>query len=125
MEERQSRLSSTVWRRFQQYFCVRLIPQNSMFSNFCHVLNILLYLVFQIFIVLSYTFFVFESTIHHVSVCTLPMWASHRRKVRCLPCPCNHNGKTCGFSVLRSFGVFHISHPPCRLKLRSRSFLLP
>ena len=39
MEERQSRLSSTVWRRFQQYFCVRLIPQNSMFSNFCHVLR--------------------------------------------------------------------------------------
>ena len=39
MEERQSRLSSMVWRRFQQYFCVRLIPQNSMFSNFCHVLN--------------------------------------------------------------------------------------
>ena len=39
MEERQSRLSSTVWRRFQQYFCVRLIPQNSMFSNFCHVLK--------------------------------------------------------------------------------------
>ncbi|WP_220702009.1 hypothetical protein, partial [Bacteroides acidifaciens] len=29
--------SSMVWRRFQQYFCVRLIPQNSMFSNFCHV----------------------------------------------------------------------------------------
>ena len=39
MEERQSRLSSMVWRRFQQYFCVRLIPQNSMFSNFCHVLK--------------------------------------------------------------------------------------
>ena len=28
-------------------------------------------------------------------------------------------------SVLRSFGIFHISHPSCRLKLRSRSFLLP
>ena len=39
MEERKSRLSSMVWRRFQQYFCVRLIPQNSMFANFCHVLN--------------------------------------------------------------------------------------
>jgi len=43
MEERQSRLSSMVWRRFQQYFCVRLIPQNSMFSNFCHVLNVKTY----------------------------------------------------------------------------------
>ena len=32
-------MSSMVWRRFQQYFCVRLIPQNSMFSNFCHVLK--------------------------------------------------------------------------------------
>ncbi len=39
MEERKSRLSSMVWRRFQQYFCVRLIPQNSMFANFCHVLK--------------------------------------------------------------------------------------
>ena len=48
MEERQSRLSSMVWRRFQQYFCVRLIPQNSMFSNFCHVLNQLLKNSFKI-----------------------------------------------------------------------------
>ena len=39
MEERQSRLSSMVWRRLRPYFCVLLIPQNSMFSNFCHVLN--------------------------------------------------------------------------------------
>ena len=39
MEERQSRLSSTVWRRFRPYLCVRLIIQNSMFSNFCHVLK--------------------------------------------------------------------------------------
>ncbi len=37
MEERQRLLSSMVWRRFQPYFCVLLIPQNSMFSNFCHV----------------------------------------------------------------------------------------
>ena len=42
MEERKSRLSSMVWRRSQQYFCVRLIPQNSMFSNFCHVLKTLI-----------------------------------------------------------------------------------
>ena len=39
MEERQSRLSSMVWRRLRPYFCVLLIPQNSMFSNFCHVLK--------------------------------------------------------------------------------------
>ncbi len=39
-EERQSRLSSMVWRRLRPYFCVLLIPQNSMFSNFCHVLNL-------------------------------------------------------------------------------------
>ena len=39
MEERQSRLSSMVWRRLRPYFCVRLILLNSMFSNFCHVLN--------------------------------------------------------------------------------------
>ena len=43
MEERQSRLSSMVWRRLRPYFCVRLILLNSMFSNFCHVLkNIIL-----------------------------------------------------------------------------------
>ena len=29
-----------VWRRLRPYFCVRLILLNSMFSNFCHVLNI-------------------------------------------------------------------------------------
>ena len=40
MEERQSRLSSMVWRRLRPYFCVRLILLNSMFSNFCHVLKI-------------------------------------------------------------------------------------
>ena len=39
MEERQSRLSSMVWRRLRPYFCVRLILLNSMFSNFCHVLK--------------------------------------------------------------------------------------
>ena len=39
MEERQSRLSNMDWRRFRPYLCVRLIPQNSMFSNFCHVLK--------------------------------------------------------------------------------------
>ena len=39
MEERQSRLSNMDWKRFRPYLCVRLIPQNSMFSNFCHVLN--------------------------------------------------------------------------------------
>ena len=27
------------WKRFRPYLCVRLIPQNSMFSNFCHVLK--------------------------------------------------------------------------------------
>ena len=40
MEERQSRLSNMDWKRFRPYLCVRLIPQNSMFSNFCHVLKI-------------------------------------------------------------------------------------
>ena len=39
MEERQSRLSNMDWKRFRPYLCVRLIPQNSMFSNFCHVLK--------------------------------------------------------------------------------------
>ena len=39
MEERQSRLSNMDWKRFRPYLCVRLIPQNSMFSNFCHLLN--------------------------------------------------------------------------------------
>ncbi len=39
MEERQSRLSNMDWKRFRPYLCVRLIPQNSMFSNFCHALN--------------------------------------------------------------------------------------
>ena len=39
MEERQSRLSNMDWKRFRPYLCVRLIPQNSMFSNFCHILN--------------------------------------------------------------------------------------
>ena len=43
MEERQSRLSSMVWRRLRPYFCVRLILLNSMFSNFCHVLKTILY----------------------------------------------------------------------------------
>ncbi len=33
MEERQSRLSNMDWKRFRPYLCVRLIPQNSMFSN--------------------------------------------------------------------------------------------
>ncbi len=42
MEERQSRLSNMDWKRFRPYLCVRLIPQNSMFSNFCHVLNFLI-----------------------------------------------------------------------------------
>ena len=35
----QSRLSNMDWKRFRPYLCVRLIPQNSMFSNFCHLLN--------------------------------------------------------------------------------------
>ncbi len=39
MEERQSRLSNMDWKRFRPYLCVRLIPQNSMFSNFCHLLK--------------------------------------------------------------------------------------
>ena len=39
MEERRSRLSSMAWKRLQPYSCDRLIPQNSMSSNFCHVLN--------------------------------------------------------------------------------------
>jgi len=39
MEERQSRWSSMVWKRLRPYSCARLIPQNSMFSNFCHVLK--------------------------------------------------------------------------------------
>ncbi len=43
MEERQSRLSNMDWKRFRPYLCVRLIPQNSMFSNFCHVLNATLF----------------------------------------------------------------------------------
>ena len=43
MEERQSRLSNMDWKRFRPYLCVRLIPQNSMFSNFCHVLNSQIY----------------------------------------------------------------------------------
>ncbi len=40
MEERQSRWSSMAWKRSQPYFCVRLIRQNSMFSNFCHLLKL-------------------------------------------------------------------------------------
>ena len=43
MEERQSRLSSMAWKKLNPYFCVRLIHQNSMFSNFCHVVNCDLY----------------------------------------------------------------------------------
>ncbi len=43
MEERQSRLSNMDWKRFRPYLCVRLIPQNSMFSNFCHVLKSFLF----------------------------------------------------------------------------------
>ncbi len=43
MEERQSRLSNMDWKRFRPYLCVRLIPQNSMFSNFCHVLKSQIY----------------------------------------------------------------------------------
>ena len=43
MEERQSRLSSMVWKRFLPYLCVRLIPQNLMFSNFCHLLNLIIH----------------------------------------------------------------------------------
>ena len=39
MEERRSRLSSMAWKRLQPYSYDRLIPQNSMSSNFCHVLN--------------------------------------------------------------------------------------
>lgn len=39
MEERQSRLSSMVWKRLRPYFCVRQILLNSMFSNFCYVLK--------------------------------------------------------------------------------------
>ena len=39
MEERRSRLSSMAWKRLHQYSCGLLIPQNSMFSNFCHVLK--------------------------------------------------------------------------------------
>ncbi len=49
MEERQSRLSSTVWRRFRPYLCVRLIIQNSMFSNFCHVLKSIILCFSQIY----------------------------------------------------------------------------
>ena len=43
MEEMLSPLSSMAWKRLQQYSCGRLIPQNSMFSNFCHVLKIALH----------------------------------------------------------------------------------
>ena len=39
MEERRSRLSSMAWKRLQPYSYDRLIPQNSMSSNFCHVLK--------------------------------------------------------------------------------------
>ena len=39
MEERQSRWSSMVWKRLHPYLCARIIPPNSMFSNFCHVLK--------------------------------------------------------------------------------------
>lgn len=39
MEERQSRLSSMAWKNWNPYFCARLILQNSMFSNFCHVVK--------------------------------------------------------------------------------------
>ena len=39
MEERQSRWSSMGWKRLRPFSCARLIPQNSMFSNFCHVLK--------------------------------------------------------------------------------------
>ena len=48
MEERQSRLSNMDWKRFLPYLCVRLIPQNSMFSNFCHLLNILTHICAEI-----------------------------------------------------------------------------
>lgn len=45
MEERQSPLSSMGWKRLQLYLCVRPISRNSMFSNFCHVVKSIFYLV--------------------------------------------------------------------------------
>ena len=50
MEGRQSRLSNMDWKRFRPYLCVRLIPQNSMFSNFCHVLNSPLFIAFLLLV---------------------------------------------------------------------------
>ena len=36
------RLSNMAWKRLQPYLYDRLIPQNSMFSNFCHILKFFL-----------------------------------------------------------------------------------
>ena len=54
MDDVQSRWSNMVWKRFQTYFSVRAIHLNSMFSNFCHVLKLIILIIIGSLLILNH-----------------------------------------------------------------------